>query len=766
MVVHHCAPGAQRHIGGARWSCTIVHRVHNSIWVVHDGRAPLCTQCTTPYGWCTMVVHHGAPGAQLHIGCAQWSCTIVHRVQDAILVVHGGRAPLCTGCTMPYWWCTMVVHHCARGAQRHIGGARWGCTIVHRVHNSILVLVHDGRAPLCTGCTTPYWWCTMVVHHCAPGAQLHIGGARWSCTIVHRVHNSILVVHDGRAPLCTGCTTPYWWCTMVVHDCAPDAQLHIGAGARWLCTIVHRMHNDILVVHDRRAPLCTGCTTHIGGARWSCTIVHRVLNSYWWCTMVVHHCAPSAQLHIGGARWSCTIVHRVHDAILVVHGGHAPLCTGCTTPYWWCTMVVHHCAPGARCHIGCARWLCTIVHRVHNAILVVHDGRAPLCTGCTTPYWWCTMVVHHCAPGAQRHIGGARWVCTIVHRVHNAILAVHDGRAPLCTGCTTPYWLCTMVVHHCAPGARRHIGGARWPCTMVHRVHNSILVVHDGHAPLCTGCTTPYWWCTMVMHHGAPGAQLHIGGARWTCTIVHRVHNSILVVHDGRAPLCTGCKTPYWWCTMVVHHCAPGAQCHIGGARWPCTIVHRMHDAILVVHDGRAPLCTRCTTPYGWCTMVVHHGAPGAQLHIGCARWSCTIVHRVHDAILVVHGGRAPLCTGCTMPYWWCTMGVHHCAPDARRHIGGAQWSCTIVHRVHDAIWVVHNGRAPWCTGCTTPYWWCTMVVHHCAPGARRHIGGARWSCTIVHRVLNSYWWCTMVLHHCAPGAQLHIGVGGSGVGP
>ena len=150
--------------------------------------------------------------------------------------------------------------------------------------------------------------------------------------------------------------------------------------------------------------------------------------------------------------------------------------------------------------------------------------------------------------------------CGALHRM------VHDGRAPLCIGCTTPYWWCTMVVHHCAPSAQRHMGGARWPCTIVHRVHNSILVVHDGRAPLCTGSTTPYWWCTVAVHHCAPGAQRHIGGARWSCTIVHLVHNSILVlVHNGRAPLCTGCTTPFWWCTMVVHHCAPGAQLHIGG---------------------------------------------------------------------------------------------------------------------------------------------------------------------------------------------------------
>ena len=180
--------------------------------------------------------------------------------------------------------------------------------------------------------------------------------------------------------------------------------------------------------------------------------------------------------------------------------------------------------------IGGARASCTIVQWVHNAIVVVHNGCAPLRTGCATACWWCTMVVHHCAHGTHCHIGGAQWLCSIVHRLHIAILMVHERRAPLCNGCTTPYWLCTIVVHHCAPGAQCHIGGVQWSCTIVHWLHSAILVVHSSHALFCTGFTTPYWWCTVVVHRCAP---------------------------------CAG--PPYWWCTMVVHHCAPGAPCHIGG---------------------------------------------------------------------------------------------------------------------------------------------------------------------------------------------------------
>ena len=61
---------------------------------------------------------------------------------------------------------------------------------------------------------------------------------------------------------------------------------------------------------------------------------------------------------------------------------------------------------------------------------------------------------------------------------------------------------------------------------------------------------------------------------------------------------------PYWWCIMGL-----------------CTIVHRVHNAILVVHTGGVPLCI----------------------------WSCAIAHLVHSAISLAHSGRAPLCTGCIM---------------------------------------------------------------------------------------------------------------------
>ena len=169
---------------------------------------------------------------------------------------------------------------------------------------------------------------------------------------------------------------------------------------------------------------------------------------YWWCTRVVHHCALCAQRYIGGAQWSCIIVHRVHNTIMVVHNDPSPLCNRCTMVFWSCTMVVHHCAPGAQCYIGGALWSCTIVHRVQNAILVVHIGRAPWFTSCTILYWWGTRVVDPCALCAQRYIGGPQWSCTIVHRVQNAIVVLHNGRAPLCTGCKMLYWWGTMVMHH------------------------------------------------------------------------------------------------------------------------------------------------------------------------------------------------------------------------------------------------------------------------------------------------------------------------------
>ena len=113
----------------------------------------------------------------------------------------------------------------------------------------------------------------------------------------------------------------------------------------------------------------------------------------------------------------------VLNTMLLLHNGHAQLCTGCTMPYWWCTLVRHCCALGAQCHICVAQWCCTIVHQVHNALLVVHNGVAPLCT--------------------------------------DAVCGGHKGRAPLCNGCTMPHWWCTTVVRHCALGAQAN---REYPC--------------------------------------------------------------------------------------------------------------------------------------------------------------------------------------------------------------------------------------------------------------------------------------------------------------
>ena len=107
-------------------SCTIVHRVHDTTFVVHDDiwvvpnvvlhrapgardyicgarcRAPLCTGCTMLYGWCLM----------LYV-CCTMSCAIVHRVHDTTFFS-----------TMLHGWCTML------------------CTIVHPVHDALWV-VHN-----------------------------------------------------------------------------------------------------------------------------------------------------------------------------------------------------------------------------------------------------------------------------------------------------------------------------------------------------------------------------------------------------------------------------------------------------------------------------------------------------------------------------------------------------------------------------------------------------------------------------------------------
>ena len=348
-------------------------------------------------------------------------------------------------------------------------------------------------------------------------------------------------------------------------------------------------------------------------------------------------------------------------------------------------MVVHHSATGAQCYIGGARWSCTIVHRVQHAILLLHNGHAASCTGCTMLYW------------------GGR-IARCARALHKRPLVVHDVRVPSCTGCTMLFPWCTMALYHRALGARCYICGARWSCTIVHRVHDPILVVQDRCAPSCSGCTMLYWWFTMAVQHRAPGARCYICGARWSCTILHRVHNALGVVPDSRVTSCTGCTMLYWPCRIGVHHHAPGAHCYIGGARWSCTIVHRVHIAILVVHDGPAPSCTGCTMLHWWCTMVMHHRAPGAHGYIGVARWSFTIVHRVHNTILMVKYGRAPWCSGCTMLYWWCTMDRCHRVPGAQCYVGGARWSCTIVQRVHMAILVLHNGRAPSCTVCAMLY--------------------------------------------------------------
>ena len=61
---------------------------------------------------------------------------------EVMLLMHSGRAPLCTGCTMVYWRCTRTMHR-----------------------------VHCGGAPLCVVCTTVDWWCTRVSAQRIDGAR-------------------------------------------------------------------------------------------------------------------------------------------------------------------------------------------------------------------------------------------------------------------------------------------------------------------------------------------------------------------------------------------------------------------------------------------------------------------------------------------------------------------------------------------------------------------------------------------------------------------
>ena len=149
--------------------------------------------------------------------------------------------------------------------------------------------------------------------------------------------------------------------------------------------------------------------------------------------------------------------------------------------------------------------------------------------------WECYESAHR-APSAP-------WCMTIVHHQYGNVHLVHNAARLLCTTNMAPCTRCTMVHDHCAPPLWHCAPGAQCYTTIVHHQYGTVHPVHNGARPLCTtnmapctGCTLPYWWCTMVMHHGAP----------WSCTMVHRVHSAVLVVHNGRAPLCTECTVPYW----------------------------------------------------------------------------------------------------------------------------------------------------------------------------------------------------------------------------
>ena len=234
------------------------------------------------------------------------------------------------------------------------------------------------------------------------------------------------------APSCTRCTIPILWSAMLYEWCTMS------------CTIVHRVHADILV-----APPCRTCTKLLGWYTMSCTIVDRVQNAIWVVHDVLHHRAPAVRCYMGGARCrssSCTrcwMVYVVHHRAPGVGcymcgaqcymGGtrcRAPLCNGCKMLYWWCVMS------------------CTVVHRVQGTTFVVHD------------------VVHHRVPGAGRYMGDALF------------------REPSCTGCTMLCGWCTVLctviqrVQATISGARGFTG-CTMSCTIVHWVNDVVWVLHS-----------------------------------------------------------------------------------------------------------------------------------------------------------------------------------------------------------------------------------------------------------------------------------------------
>ena len=290
------------------------------------------------------------------------------------------------------------------------------------------------------------------------------------------------------------------------------------------------------------------------------------------------------------------------------------------------------------------------------------------------------------------------------------------------------YWRCTMGYCRCTIS-----------CTIVHQVLDTTSALYDA------------------VPHRPSGARRYMGRAR-------------CYMGDApcRTPSCTGCTiflsvvhnvvhhrasaVRYYMCgAQCLHRCAPAAQCYMGGAR--C----------------HAPSCTPCRMDDGWCTThpysimehqysimhPVHNGArhcaPATQHRARSARW-CTTWCTIHIAS----------CTRCTL--------VHNITHHPYSIV---PQTCSIVHLVHDVIWVVHNVmhhrahgaqcymggarcRAPWCTGYTILQMWCTMIYAWCTT---HHV--MRGACDVVHHSAmgaDCYISGAPCLHHCAPGAQCYMG--------
>ena len=220
--------------------------------------------------------------------------------------------------------------------------------------------------------------------------------------------------------------------------------------------------------------------------------------------------------------YQCGIVQPVHIGAQTMCTTNMALCNVCTLVHDHCGPPMWHCAPGAE-------WCTTIVHHQYIIVHLMHNGAQPLCTPHMVLCTQRTMVHGHCTLHVRRCAPGAEWWKTIVHHQYDIVHAlsgiVHPG--PMCATNIALSTRCTIVHDHFAP-----------PIWHVHPVHNSGWGTTN--IRLCMCCTVVHNLCAPQMGTSAPGPQCQIGCAQRSCTFVHRVHSAILVVHNGRAPLCTG----------------------------------------------------------------------------------------------------------------------------------------------------------------------------------------------------------------------------------